>query len=200
MQINQLFPTAVALVDLPQPISSSELDFIKCAPQCNNIGNTSSMNNYILDQPELADLKAQLQLLANEYFQQVYQPPNSLTLRITQSWANYTSSGQFHHKHAHPNSLISCVLYVASDPNIDRIYFYRGGYRQLSIPPQQWNLFNSESWWFPSITNQLIIFPSHLEHMVENRADSAHQRISLSFNTFPVGNLGLNHELTELFV
>jgi hypothetical protein len=31
---------------------------------------------------------------------------------VTQSWLNWTKPGQWHHKHSHPNSLYSGVLYL----------------------------------------------------------------------------------------
>jgi uncharacterized protein (TIGR02466 family) len=134
-----------------------------------------------------------------EYLAQIYAPMRDVNLRVTQSWCNYTTPGQFHHKHEHPNSFVSGVLYIQSDPKVDRIYFYRSGYQQLKLPTETFNPYNSESWWFESVPGQLILFPSHLTHMVETTR-SADTRISLSFNTFPVGQVGSNQELTELLL
>jgi hypothetical protein len=55
-------------------------------------------------------------------------------MRLTQSWLNYTKPGQFHHKHAHPNSFISGVLYMKAARQRDKIYFYKDGYKQISLP------------------------------------------------------------------
>jgi uncharacterized protein (TIGR02466 family) len=118
-------------------------------------------------------------------------------LYITQSWANYTEQGQFHHKHAHPNSFISGVFYVQSDNAKDRIYFYKDGYSQLKVPPKEWNLYNSDSWWFEAITGRLVLFPSSLTHMVV-AVESEKTRVSLSFNTFLKGYVGSEDELTGL--
>ena len=43
---------------------------------------------------------------------------------ITQSWLNYTRANQFHHRHEHPNSFVSGVLYINADKATDRINFY----------------------------------------------------------------------------
>ena len=40
---------------------------------------------------------------------------SSIHLKITQSWINFTKKGEYHHPHAHPNSLISGVFYVEAD-------------------------------------------------------------------------------------
>jgi len=164
------------------------------------MGNTSSEDNYVLGKPELVDLKEFCLDSVNQYFQAVYCPDTAMKLRITQSWSNYTNGGQFHHRHAHPNSMVSGVLYIQSDPTKDRIYFYKTGYQQLKVQARDWNTFNSESWWFESKPAQLILFPSSLEHMVQNTQAEAMTRISLSFNTFPVGVIGNNLELTELLL
>ena len=78
----------------------------------------------------------------------------------------------------------------------DRIYFYKDGYKQISLPTDNWNLYNSESWWFEVGTGDLMLFPSSLTHMVETVKDD--DRISLSFNTFPVGYVGEEESLTAL--
>lgn len=200
MQLNQIFPIPVAFFDLPREFTQHELDFIKNQTQRPNMGNTSSEDNYVLDKPELVDLKEFCLNSVNHYFQAVYCPDTAMKLRITQSWSNYTNGGQFHHRHAHPNSMVSGVLYIQSDPTKDRIYFYKTGYQPLKVQVRDWNLFNSESWWFESKPAQLILFPSSLEHMVQNTQAEAMTRISLSFNTFPVGVIGNNLELTELLL
>jgi hypothetical protein len=67
----------------------------------------------------------------------------------------------------------------------------------IKLPPQEWNLWNSESWWFEVGTGDLVLFPSSLTHMVET-VQGTDTRISLSFNTFPVGNIGEEVSLTGL--
>jgi hypothetical protein len=63
--------------------------------------------------------------------------------------------------------------------------------------PKEWNTFNSESWWVEAYTGRLLIFPSELEHSVEN-VETEETRISLSFNTFPIGHFGDDESLTGL--
>jgi hypothetical protein len=91
------------------------------------------------------------------------------------------------------------VFYVQADKAKDRIYFYRNGYQQIKFPPSDWNVWNSESWWFDVGSCDLILFPSSLTHMVPT-VESEQTRISLSFNTFPVGNVGEEMDLTGLNV
>ncbi len=108
----------------------------------------------------------------------------------------FSEQGQWHHKHAHPNSFVSGVFYLNTNAD-DKIYFYRSGWKQIIFPPEEWNLYNSESWWFEAKVGRLILFPSSLEHNVPS-VQGEETRISMSFNTFPVGIVGDEMELTGL--
>ncbi len=72
-------------------------------------------------------------------------------------------------------------------------------YQQLlpEVNSDKYNFYNSSSWWFPVEIGQLIMFPSSTTHQVDNKKGS-NTRISLAFNTFYKGSLGVNRELTEL--
>jgi predicted 2-oxoglutarate/Fe(II)-dependent dioxygenase YbiX len=65
------------------------------------------------------------------------------------------------------------------------------------VPPTDWNLYNSKSWWMEAKTGGLLLFPSSLTHMVQ-QVTADEDRISIAFNTFLKGNLGDNKDLTEL--
>jgi len=197
--IHNLFPTPVGLYALDRELSASELSFIKNIEQHNNVGNTTSDDRNVLDNKKLKKLRTFIEDKLTEYFKQVHDPKHDVRLNITQSWCNYTNPGQYHHKHAHPNSFVSGVFYVNADKVKDRIFFYKDAYQQLKLPPNEWNLWNSESWWFEAGTGTLVLFPSSLTHMVPT-TESSEQRISLSFNTFFEGQVGETNELTGLIV
>lgn len=201
MNIQQLFPIPVGFVDLPRPLTESELEFIKNQEQRANMGNTSSEDSYICKKSKISFLTDFFTHSVNNYFRQVCNPKADLQLYITQSWINYTQKNQYHHKHAHPNSLISGVFYVDTDPEKDRIYFYKSqSWQQIKYEIKDYNLFNSESWWYEARPNSLIIFPSYLEHNVENLGETERTRISISFNTWTKGTIGSAKELTELIL
>lgn len=198
--IKSIFPIPIGFYELGRKFNAAELDFISSAETKKNVGNRTSADNRILENSVLSEIKEFVTQSTNQYFQNIYHPKNEVGLRLTQSWCNFTQSGEFHHKHTHPNSFISGVLYIQVDEFIDRIYFYNEGYRQLEIPAKEFNLYNSTSWWFPCITGQLLLFPSSCYHMVDNRANCEYPRISLSFNTFLTGSLGEYSDLTGLDV
>lgn len=197
-RIQGLFPIPIGMYDLGRDFTAEELNCIISLEKSKNMGNLKSANEHILDIPVLCDVKDFLTLCMNDFFKTVYSPKNNVMLRITQSWCNYTESNEFHHKHQHPNSFISGVFYIQTNNLTDKIFFYKDDYRQFDIPASDFNIYNSSSWWYESITGQLLLFPSSLTHMVENRAACDYTRISISFNTFPVGNLGEIDRLTGL--
>ena len=197
MITHSLFPTAVTFYK-HKGITEKEIKFIAKQETRGNTGNTTSIDNNILENREMKKLKQFIEKSLKEYFQNIYVPKNNVEPYITQSWCNYTKEGQYHHKHAHPNSFISGVFYVQADKTKDKIYFYKEEYKQIKIPAKEYNLFNSESWWFETGTNDLVVFPSNLTHMVEKVVGK--ERISLSFNTFLKGYIGEDTELTGLHI
>jgi hypothetical protein len=197
--IENLFPAAVGFYDLDKPLSEKELQFIKDLETRNNEGNTTSIDNYLLKSKEMKRIAAFIDKCVQDYFQTVYAPKHKVKPYVTQSWANYTNKGQFHHKHSHPNSFISGVFYVSADPEKDRIFFYKDGYQQIKVTTEDWNLWNSESWWLPVETGKAVLFPSSLTHMVET-VQAEDTRISIAFNTFLEGVTGDSQKLTELLL
>ena len=194
---HNLFPTPVAFLELGREFSAKENKFLLNLEQKPNDGNTTSKERKLLDDPKLASLREFMDASVSAYFKEIYSPKHDVNLRITQSWVNYTKPGQFHHKHAHPNSFISGVFYIKANKETDRIYFYKEGYQQIKLPVDQFNLYNSESWWLPVGAGELILFPSSFTHMVQS-VQGEDLRVSMSFNTFPVGYVGDDDSLTGL--
>lgn len=199
MIIHNLFPLPVGSFTLGREFTKKEFDFINSQETRPNQGNTTSKDNNILERKEMKSIAAFVQESLDEYLKTIYAPKNEVSLRFTQSWANYTKPGEYHHRHAHPNSFVSGVLYINADPEKDKIYFYRDGYQQIRLPTKNFNLHNSESWWLETGTGQMYLFPSSTTHMVQT-TESTDARISIAFNTFPKGYVGDDLELTGLHI
>jgi uncharacterized protein (TIGR02466 family) len=199
MIIENLFPTAVSFFDLNRPFTEEELSFVKELPLRSNAGNRSSEDSKILNSPQLADINVFINSAVQKYLAAVYAPADSVGLYVTQSWLNVTNSGEFHHKHRHPNSFLSGVFYFNAEKDVDKITFFKTEQAQLRIRTEVWNPYNSESWYFPVETGKLVLFPSTLEHMV-TKTESKEPRISLAFNTFLRGELGDQADLTHLIL
>jgi uncharacterized protein (TIGR02466 family) len=197
MNIVSLFPTPVGRFKFPRLLTDEERQFMVNQEKKPNEGNTTSKDRKILDHEQFAELRQFIQGSIDQYFDETLKPQFDVKLRITQSWLNYTEPGQYHHKHAHPNSVMSAVFYVDADPEVDKIYFYNDEYRPISFASREWNAFNSHSWWLPVGTNDLIIFPSSFKHSVDVKSGT-NTRISLALNTFPTGYVGNDDDLTGL--
>lgn len=162
-----------------------------------NVGNSTSLDNYILDKKEFKKLKNVLTSKINNYFQEVYAPLNKdLKLYITQSWLNYTTENEFHHAHHHNNSLVSGVFYFKADKD-DHICFEKDKSIAFDIPSDQTNNFNARVWGVSVEPNMLVVFPSTVIHSVQQKRNN-NLRISLAFNTFIKGTIGSKQNLTEL--
>jgi uncharacterized protein (TIGR02466 family) len=202
--IMNLFPIPVYMTHMDRSFTKKELDFIYAQKNhtTKNDGNTSSIDNYILNRKELKNIKKIIDKACEDYLQKIICPKQDVKLYVTQSWLNFTEPDQFHHRHAHPNSVISGVFYFDSDKDNDMIkFFHPKEYQQIWVDVEQknYNLYNSTSWWFPVETGQLIMFPSSTNHQVDVKKGN-NTRISLAFNTFYRGALGTNSTLTELIL
>jgi uncharacterized protein (TIGR02466 family) len=199
--INGIFPTPVYISKLERKLTLKELSFIDKIKLDlhNNEGNKTSNDNYVLNNKSFKNLKEDLDIRVQDYFQKVISPTDSITPYITQSWLNYTETNQYHHKHEHSNSLVSGVFYVNCNEEFDKIKFFNHTYKAIKPEVKDWNLYNSESWWFSVKTGDVILFPSSLTHMVETK-EGDNTRISLAFNIFIKGKVGSNKLLTELIL
>jgi len=199
--INGIFPTPIYISKLNRELTNKELSFIaKTKSDCNkNEGNITSNDNYILHNKAFKNLKEDLDLRVKDYFNKVISPTDAISPYITQSWLNYTETNQYHHKHAHPNSLVSGVFYINCHKEHDKIKFFNDNYKTIKLEIKDWNIWNSESWWFSVKTGDVILFPSSLTHMVETKQGD-NTRISLAFNVFIKGTVGNNKSLTELIL
>jgi uncharacterized protein (TIGR02466 family) len=198
--INSIFPTPIYMSKLNRKLTPLELKFVDKNKKdiYKNDGNVTSNNNYILNEKPFLNIKKELDLIVKDYFEKVISPTDSTTPYITQSWLNYTETNQYHHKHKHPNSLVSGVFYINCHEELDKIKFFRDDdYKMIKPETKDWNLWNSETWWFPVKTGDIIMFPSSLTHMVETK-EGNNTRISLAFNVFIKGTIGSNKNLTEL--
>ena len=196
-----IFSTPVEKVKFERNLTSEEKNFIY---NQNKFGPNSELafqseNTNLLNDPILSDLKTFCENSLNKFFVEIYKPSTNVSLKITQSWANYAKNGQEHHIHHHDNSIISGVFYVDTNPN-DVLIFYRNtSMRHFKIETEEYNSWNSDQLWFPSEEENLLLFPSFLAHGVP-KVIGKKERISISFNSFFSGEIGNVRNLTHLIV
>ena len=203
--IHGVFPTPVYIVKRDTNLSPKEAKEIRKIidkeGMYKNYGNSTSNNNYIFN-GKLKNIKQFCEEQLKIYVEQVISPKEELDFYITQSWLNVTKPGEYHHKHYHSNSLISGVFYISTIED-DKITFTDPNVKVrelIKFEPKEYNVWNATNWFFPSVTNELILFPSWLEHRVEVNEKATTDRISISFNTFVKGTLGSRIDLTELIL
>jgi uncharacterized protein (TIGR02466 family) len=198
MIIHELFPTVVAEYNLDRDFTQKEIDtFYSYNKMKKNVGNLISVEKNILDKKELFDIKNKIFLCAKDYIDNILKSKTKIIPYITQSWINFTNTGEWHHKHNHNNSFLSGVLYIHCNDKLDDITFHDNNYYQIDIQSKEYTRLNSKSWNIKVANKNIFIFPSSLIHEVE-KVKSMTSRVSLSFNIFIKGTIGDYDLSTEL--
>jgi len=202
MIVRPLFPEPLYFSKLERVLTKKELKTIAQYKKKTNSneGNITSSENYVLENKAFNNLKKDLHTKVMDYFDKVICTDTLMTPYITQSWLNYTKNDQFHHKHNHPNSLVSGIFYISADKEVDSVTFckpYPDDRIKLNI--NKYNMFNAISCTFPIETGDILLFRSSLIHGVDKKKGN-NIRISLSFNVFIKGTIGNKNDLIELIL
>ena len=205
-ELLQLFPMPVMIC--PYPVDyTKELEWIKnkeCRKEnggdSNGQGqkihyNRQSEDTFVLDNPELANIRAFIEAKLHKFVIEIMASTDKLV--ITQSWLNKSKKGESHHEHVHPNSMVSGVWYPQIHEQLPPIQFRSRNQRDISLSTEKYNTFNSATFMLPMKRGELILFSSNLTHSVPVN-NSEEERISLSFNSWPKGNMGDERSLTYL--
>ena len=204
-----LFPTPVVKINIGRDFTKEELqlfltDILVHKDKERREHNHRSKEHYLFDNTfaeELKDIKEFCESQLKDYLEKIEgADTNFAELRITQSWLNKTKLGEFHHIHTHPNSYLSGVLYIKCLPN-DSINFTNRNkelYNNIEFPIKKITSWNPDAVKVGVKEGDLIIFPSWVPHHVAANETKDVDRISLSFNTFPIGELGEYDGATHL--
>lgn len=188
-----LFPSALGLYDLGDGLLPYEGDILRAADPHSTGSNGASSTGVsaslqILD--GFPDARRALMRCVEHYKGETL-GYGGVQLRITTSWVATTAPGGFSQMHSHRNSIISGVYYFSGQKNISPIVFEREQQALYLGEPDVYNQFNSSELSLQVNAGCLLLFPSHIRHMVSaNREDST--RYSLAFNLFPAGQFGTN--------
>ena len=198
--IYSLFPCPVMVCAKNHVFTDAEKTFIAELEMFDNTGNLMSKNDRILDCEELAGLRQFVEGQIHIYKKKLLHMQDENEIYITQSWANKSSTSQFHPKHKHPNSIISGVIFFDEndDESLPPIRFHRSAELfPLDFAFENLNEFTASCQSFETAQGRLMLFPSLVEHDVEqNRSDKV--RTSISFNTYVRGVVGGKEQLTEV--
>jgi uncharacterized protein (TIGR02466 family) len=164
-------------------IDTVDLSSIKWAK---NYQNWISESQDILNFEPLKQIRDEVQRVVSDYFYGIMRVSNDTEIYVTESWLNKTEKGQSHHRHWHPNSILSGVVVISSDPSSGSLRLNTSHYETIEYEIVESNLYNAKSWWFNTAPGDFILFPSSVEHLVEEYQGDI-PRITLSFNTFVKG-------------
>jgi uncharacterized protein (TIGR02466 family) len=200
---NTIYPLFAYPVVICRPVyefSDAERTFIADLEMIDNVGNSMSKDEHVLDREELTDLRKYIDEQILIYKRGLLRIKDDNEIFITQSWVNRAEPDEYHPKHKHPNSIVSGVMYLDdnSDETLPPIQFHRTQEMfSLEFAYDELNEFNASCRTFDPVGGMLVLFPSLLEHDV-GRNDSKRSRTSLSFNTFVRGVVGGRASLTEV--
>ena len=189
--ITELFPTPLyqAYIEVPG-ISEQDWEWRE------NLNNHISVNQRVLDEEPFSKLRSDIEDNLENYWRNVMSASCDAQPCITHSWFNITYSGQSHHKHRHPNSYISGVLFWQH--HNAGIIFDNDRYSQIEYEVSCETRINSNTWQVNPEPGLLLLFPSYQSHSVKNVLQDDPPRLSLSFDTWLRGDLNSvpNQKLT----
>ena len=100
---------------------------------------------------------------------------------LTDYWFSTNRKGNFNWPHNHPQNFFSAIFYVKFPENSGNLIFERPDPLREWLEVHSVNEKNSNSVTFRPKNNDLIIFPSHFKHRVEQSLTDE-ERITISFN------------------
>ncbi len=198
-EVKPLFAEPYFRADIGHAISGEQVDYIKNLKTVRNQDNLISENLYIFEEPELKSIKDAVQEALDLYASEVMGVKHKLY--VTQSWSLINSPNVGMHGHSHSNSLVSGSLYYTDLPTpVARMVFEKHrSYQQLELNPEteKRNVFNTPANIVEPKKNEVVLFSSGLQHLVEmNKASEP--RFSIAFNCFIKGKLGNYRDVSEL--
>lgn len=195
--IYPLFATGIYKNKLNITLTNTELAVIyKLSSAKQILGTKLSNDKFILEQPELQRLKNILLDEIKEYFNNVM--GYEFEIYITNSWYNIAGYTEGQTLHNHANSIVSGVFYLNVNDSQPSITFVNPTPPfLLNMRSTQYNMFNSLEFDIPLEDNNVILFPSQCFHYVKSNPTS-NDRISIAFNTFVKGKIGVETDGGDL--
>lgn len=154
-----------------------------------NYGNVISKNFQVLEDERMSDIKDFVEISLSKLFYDVLSVREDITPYIVSSWLNETKAGGFHHKHKHPNSYVSGVIFIKAQED-DYTAFDRPNAEVIAPTYVESNMYNGVEIQVPVVTGDILLFPSTINHGVPS-VETNDSRISLAFNVMPEGFLNI---------
>lgn len=108
---------------------------------------------------------------------------SSKTMFATEGWFNTYYQKDYQEYHVHQNSIYSAVFFVRAPKGSSPLVLQNPNYfyKMFVVNQIEDSKYSHNTWSVPSEQNKLVIFPSHLLHMVPCH-QSKEKRISVALN------------------
>jgi uncharacterized protein (TIGR02466 family) len=110
-------------------------------------------------------------------------------LSITECWGVISNKFQRHHRHSHPNSILSGIIYLTDSEAETEFYLDNPWTWANSVLMMAKEGSNKVLVKVKPVAGKVIVFPSNIEHGTAANL-SNDKRITISFNTYPSCILG----------
>ena len=162
-----------------------------------NMPHHFSASRYVLSAPQYDKIRSYIEALITRYYREILDIDGFGM--ITQSWVNVNKPNEFTHRHVHPNSFVSGVLYLSVQGQNAGIMFHKPQHQSnngtYTLQPKSTGK-DAQSEMVSVKNGDLVIFPSFLMHSVpKNTTDT--DRWSLAFNSLTKDTVGDYARLTE---
>lgn len=181
----------------PQPVYMTQNYTLTNKEKEVMIESVDKFNRHVLDLPDLKTFKHFILDSICDFAHNELKIVRDTRFYLTESWVN---KNQFHNAHIHFNSLLSGVFFITggSSPLSFQRQVCNSLFPMMDLIRHEYNVSNSDCWSMPNNSNTLFIFPSSLNHYVEENKKNNSDRYTLAFNTFARGTLGDYRTSTEL--
>ena len=201
VDLQTLFATPLLRADIGFAITPEQIEYIKNLKMIKNQQNLISEDLYIFNRPELKGIADGVQEALDVYAQNVLGIDQRLV--VTQSWALINQPNIGMHAHSHSNSIVSGSLYYCELPEpVSRVIFDKyTAYQQIELiaGDGKANIYNTPRNVITPKQNEVILFPSDINHMVESNGSNELRR-AIAFNSFVRGKIGNFRDVSELTV
>lgn len=153
-----------------------------------------SEHDDILDRPEWTNIRSQIDSALQHFFYNIMLADPDIKINVSISWLNRNEAGHKHVLHWHPNSVFSGCLYF--DSHNSGIILKSTDYPQIHWGRKDWNMLNSQEWTIKPEPGLLLIWPSHVQHEVQELNVGDPTRYSLAFNTWLTGDIWRGRQMS----
>lgn len=164
----------------------------------------NSVDNYILDDPKVADVKRKVMEQVNEFLLGYLDVHPKHEFYMTTSWMNRYQKNHYAQMHYHSNSLISGVLYLTDCEETADIVFHKDKSNTniftdtvnidhndfFDTDNKRSYLYHQREMRLSPKPFDLILFPSMTNHSVDVNVQTEKTRYTLAFNTWVRGTIG----------